>query len=280
MKFGSFEITTKQKYILTFFIFLSLTAGFSLLLPLAVDWSNYYRPATLALIKGESPYTIPGFINPPWILIPMMPLLLLPVNIGRAILALAMMVTLSFVARKMGANLICIIALLLCPPVIQLFIDGNIDWIVTLGFILPPQIGLFFLAIKPQVGLMVALFWLINSWRTGGIREVIKVFSPFLIILLLSFAIYGFYPLNDTNDLAWGGNASLWPVSIPIGLALFVHSIRKNNINFSIAASPCLSPYVLLHSWIGVFIVLSRYTWEFLATVVGMWIVVIIRGFL
>lgn len=280
MKIGSFEITTNQKYIIIFFLLLSLTIGFSLLLPSAVDWSNYYRPATIALMSGQSPYTIAGFINPPWVLIPMIPLLLLPVNIGRAILAIAMMVSLSIVARKLGAHVVGIAALLLSPPVIQLFIDGNIDWIVTLGFILPPQIGLFFLAIKPQVGLMVALFWLINSWRIGGIREVIKVFMPFLIILLLSFAIYGFYPLNDTNDLAWAGNSSLWPVSIPIGLALFVHSIRKNNIKFSIAASPWLSPYVLLHSWVGVLIALSSYIWELLATVVGMWIVVIIRGFL
>jgi len=280
MKIGSFEITTKQKYIIAFILFLSLTAVFSLLLPSAVDWSNYYRPATVALIKGQSPYTIDGFFNPPWVLIPMIPLLLLPVNIARAILALVMMVTLSFVARKMGANLVSIIALLLSPPVIQLFIDGNIDWMVTLGFILPPQIGLFFVSIKPQVGIMVAVYWLFLSWRNGGYKEVIKVFGPFLVALLITLLIYGFSPFSRPQHLGWSGNTSLWPVSIPIGLALLVHSIRKNNIKFSIAASPWLSPYVILHSWVGVLVALSSYTWEFLATVVGMWIVVIIRGFL
>lgn len=277
MKIGSIEIKSYQKSLLIILLFLILITLFTIFLPPAVDWSNYYRPAAIAFIKGQSPYAIDGFINPPWVLIPMVPLLLLPESVGRAILAVSTILSLTYVSRKMGANLVGVIALLLCPPVIQLFIDGNIDWIVTLGFFLPPQIGLFFMAIKPQVGLMVALFWFINSWRVGGFREVIKVFTPFLFFLLLSFVIYGLYPLSDTKDLAWGGNTSLWPVSIPIGLALFVHSIRKNDQNFSIASSPFLSPYVILHSWIGVFLVLSRFTWEFLASVIGLWIVVIIR---
>lgn len=259
-------------------IFFLTTILFTFFLPPAVDWSNYYRPAANEFVNGRSPYTVDGFINPPWVLLPMLPLLLLPENLSRAILAVGMIISLVFVSKKMGANLVGTVFLLLSPPVIQLFIDGNIDWIVALGFILPPQIGLFFITLKPQLGLFLAIYWLISSWRLGGIREVFRVFTPFLLVLLLTFLVYGFYPLNHVEHLAWGGNTSLWPISIPVGLALFVHSIRKNDQNFSILASPCFSPYLILHSWIGVLLVLSRFTWEFAASVIGLWIVVIIRA--
>jgi len=271
-------LLTNKKFMVIIVIFLPILLLFTIFLPPATDWSNYFRPAAFEFINGRSPYTVEGFINPPWILIPMLPLLLLPESLSRAILALGMIISFVFVSKKMGANLVGSVFLLLSPPVIQLFIDGNIDWIVTLGFVLPPQIGLFFIALKPQLGMFLVIYWLFSAWRSGGIREVFRVFTPFLLVLLVTFLVYGFYPQNHIEHLAWRGNTSLWPLSIPIGLALFVYSFRKMDPNFSILASPCFSPYMILHSWVGVLLVLSRYTWEFAASVIGLWIIVIIRA--
>ncbi len=279
MKIGLKVIKLDRQIYIFLFLVLILFVIFLIFLPPAVDWSDYYRPATIALINQQSPYSINGFINPPWVLIPMIPLLIFPENVGRAILAVAMMSSLFFVSKKMGAGLIGSIALLLSPPAIQLIMDGNVDWMVTLGFILPPQIGLFFIAIKPQMGIMVIPFWMLLSWKKGGYKELLRVFGPFTIVVLLMLIIFGLSPIMNQQDIAWGGNASLWPISIPVGMVLFIHSIRNKDINFSIAASPCLSPFVLLHSWIGVFLVLSRQKWETLVAVVGLWIVVIIHWF-
>jgi hypothetical protein len=279
MRIGFTKIIYSRNFITITIFFFVILLLFTLFLPPAVDWSKYFRPAAIEFINGRSPYSVEGFINPPWVLLPMLPLLLLPESLSRAILALGMMISLVFVSKKMGANLVSSVILLLSPPVIQLFIDGNIDWIVALGFILPPQIGLFFIALKPQLGLFLAIYWLISAWRSGGIREVFRVFTPFLLVLVATFLVYGFYPLNHVEHLAWGGNTSLWPISIPIGLALFVHSLRKNDQNFSILASPCFSPYLILHSWVGVLLVLSRHKWEFAVSVIGLWIVVVIRAF-
>jgi hypothetical protein len=149
-----------------------------------------------------------------------------------------------------------------------------------IGFVLPPPIGLFFISVKPQMGIVVAPFWLIEAWRRGGWTQLIKTVAPFLIVLLISFALFGLWPITSikqTADIQW--NSSLWPVSIPIGLTLFVTSIRKRKIEYAMAASPCLSPYVLFHSWIGVLLAIVASLPETIVAVIGLWILIAIRYF-
>ena len=249
----------------------------SLFLPPAYDWSKVYRPAALALANGRSPYDINYFVNPPWVLIPFLPLLLIPEAVGRAILALCALIALIYLSHRLGAKPIASLIFLLSPPVIQMIQDGSIDWLVALGFILPPQIGLFFVVIKPQIGMAVVIFWLVQSWRKNRLREIIRVFAPVSLVTIISFGLFGFWPLGLENALKWGVTASLWPLSIPIGLTLIVGSIRKQKTEYAMAASPFLSPYVILHSWIGPLLAIVSSVPETVAAVVGLWIVVAIR---
>lgn len=273
------DITRKQLLLagaLTILV-IGLIAIMSMYLPQAVDWHGAFRPATLEILHGRSPFNANGFYHAPWSLIPLIPLAVLPEPIGRALLVLISLASYAFVAHKLGAKPIAIVFLLVSPPVLHLIINGNLDWMAAIGFILPPQWGLFFIAIKPQMGLAVAPFWLIEVWRRGGLKLVIKTFAPFTVVLLLSFVLFGLWPLGATRatDLWW--NASLWPVSIPVGLALFVASIRMRKIEYAMAASPCLSPYVLLHSWIGALLAIVSSVPETIAAVIGLWIAVIYR---
>jgi len=253
-----------------------ITAMFSFL-PYAIDWSAVLRPAVFELLQGRSPYNAEGFFNPPWTAILLIPFAILPENLGRAIMALMSLVSYGFVAYRLGANKTSIIFLLLSPPVLHVIINGNIDWIAALGFILPPQWGLFLVTIKPQMGIAIIPFWLIEAWRKGKLKRVIKTFTPITATFALSLALFGLWPLktSHTFDLQW--NASLWPVSIPVGLALFAAAIRNRKIEYSMAASPCLSPYVALHSWVGTLLAICSTVPETIAAVVGLWIVVILR---
>lgn len=251
----------------------------SLYLPPGIDWRDTYRPATLALVSGKSPYSVDIFFIAPWGLIPLIPFALLPENIGRAILFLLGIGSFAFTAHRLGAKPPALIAFLLSPPVAHCLLNSNIEWLPLLGFIMPPQIGLFFIAIKPQIGIGVGLFWLIDAWRRDGFREVIRVFWPVSFALLISFFIFGLWPMRfqDTLSLTRAYNASLWPSSIPIGLTLLVASIRKRNINYAMASSPCLSPYVLLHAWVGALVSVVSQPVETITAVIGLWILVIIR---
>lgn len=247
--------------------------------PPGVDWRISFRPAALTLLSGESPYDKVYIIHAPWALLMLAPFALFPENVGRVMLLFCGLASYTFIARRLGAKPIAIIFLLLSPVVMHMLLNGNIDWLASFGFILPPQIGLFFIAIKPQIGIAVAPFWLIEAWRQGGWKQVLTTFAPFTIVLLLSFAIFGLWPLGAVEVTGVSFNASLWPLSIPVGLALLVTAIRKRRIEYAMAASPCLSPYALFYSWTGVLLAIIASVPETIAAVIGLWILVAIRFF-
>jgi hypothetical protein len=144
---------------------------------------------------------------------------------------------------------------------------------------MPPQIGLLFIAMKPQIGVAIVIFWLVDSWRTGGYRQTIKVFWPLTLATILSLLLYGLWPLRARVEVDLWWNASLWPISLPVGLALLVASLRKRDISYAMGASPCFSPYILFHSWIIAVYAIVRSTRETIAAVIGLWILIAIRFF-
>lgn len=218
-------------------------------IPYTNDWERCIRPAAVALLQAQSPYLTSCFYNPPWALIPLLPLALLPPHLGSLIIAEACVVAFFFVSKRMGTPRWGAAAVALSPLVLVCAIMGNIEWLVALGFVLPPQIGLFFVLVKPQAGIAVAAFWTIQAWQRGGIHEVVKLLTPITGITLLSFLLYGFWPgyMAGMNDSA--GNWSLWPWSILIGLLLLAWAAHSKNIRTAIIASPFLSPYVMMTTW-------------------------------
>jgi hypothetical protein len=251
-------------------------------LPPGIDWRLTYRPSALALLAGRSPYSADvapaaPFFAAPWCLIPLLPLALLPEAVGRSILVLVTIAAFAYSAWRMGARLPVLIAFLLSPPVVHCVRNSNIEWMPVLGFVLPPQWGLFLVVIKPQVGVAVVVFWLVEAWRKGKFREVVRVFGPVSLAFAISFALFGFWPsrLSASLGLAQAFNTSLWPASIPVGLALLVTSIKTRKINYAMAASPCLSPYVLLHAWAGALVSIATLNAEMIVVVISMWALVI-----
>lgn len=247
-------------------------------LPAGIDWHDTFRPAARELLFLRNPYKVEGFSNPIWSLLPLVPVALLPENVGRAVGVLMGLVAFGVVAYRLGAKPLALAAFLVSPPVLHCLLNANIDWMPLLGVILPPQIGLFFLVIKPQVGYLVGAFWLVEAWRRGGMREVARVFLPVTAALAVTFALWGFWPARLGRTLTYWWNASLWPMSIPVGLALLVAALRRRRMEYALAASPCLSPYVLFHSWSGALVALVSSQAEFLAAVAGLWALVIIQA--
>ena len=263
-------------------------AAMAIFLPPGVDWQYGFRPAVFQFLAGRSPYDVVpsaagtpqaiSIFNAPWMLIPLIPIALLPVKIGRAVLVMVSLISLGYVAFRMGARPLAIGLLLVSPPVVHGLLTGNVDWLAVLGFIMPPQIGLFFTAIKPQVGVAVGVFWLVEAWRQGGWRSVLKTFGPFTAVLLVSMLLYGAWPLRFGQQ-AGLQSASLWPMSIPVGLGLLAAALQKRKIKFAMAASPCLSPYLMMHSWVVALLAVSESLPVTAAAVVGFWILIAIRGF-
>jgi len=141
--------------------------------------------------------------------------------------------------------------------------------------------GLLLVTVKPQVGAGVALFWFVEAWRIGGVREVVRVFAPVTLIVLVSFVIFGLWPTRFVGTVEYSSgafNASLWPWSIPVGFALLTAAIRRRDMRPAMAAAPCLAPHVVFHSWIVALAAMVKLDVELIAAVVGLWVLVVIRA--
>ena len=258
-------------------IIASISILFYFTLPPAIDWQTAFRPAAKKLLSGDSPYHIDKFMNPPWTLVPLLPFAILPENVGRAILTALALLTYAYVAYKLGADIKAIIFLLLSPPVIHSLLNGSLDWLVVLGFILPVRYGLFLVSMKPQVGLAVVVYWFVSSYREEGLKRAVFDFLPFTVTLFLSFMIFGFWPLQYVGSFKPAWNASLWPLSLPVGITLLYAALKRDKFEYAVAASPLLSPYVAFHSWVSVLLALCSQTGYIITSVIGLWLAVLIQ---
>ncbi len=249
------------------------------LVPSGIDWSIAFRPAAWEILQLRSPFNIPGFFNPPWAAIALIPFAIFPEQVGRVLLIFVGFVAYAYIGYNLGGGKWAIVAVLLSPPVMHNMLNGNIDWLSLLGLVMPPQIGLFFVTMKPQLGVAVVIFWLVKSWRTGGYRKTIHVFWPVTLAFILSLILFGSWPLRAGVEVDLWWNTSLWPMSLPIGLALLVAAVRRSDIHYAMGASPCFAPYILFHSWVIAIYAIIRSTPETIAAVIGLWVVVAIRFF-
>ncbi|MEW6084548.1 MAG: hypothetical protein AB1607_08135 [Chloroflexota bacterium] len=244
-----------------------------------IDWRETYYPAARAALEGRNPYlAVPTFRNVPWTLIPILPMALLSERASGALYFSFTLVLYAWTAIQLKASRTALIVFLLSPPVVYGMRMLNVDALVLMGFILPPQIGLFCILIKPQMGIAMIPFWFFEVWREGGWKSLARVFAPVTIAVILSFVIFGPSFFGRSDDLLrspW--NASLWPWAFPIGFALTVLSIRNRRKDQATAASPFLSPYLAYHSWVSVLAGLIHRDLELVLAVIGMWLVAAIR---
>jgi len=243
-----------------------------------IDWKETFYPAAREVLQGNNPYNVPTFRNAPWTIIPLLPFALLSEKNGGIAFFIVTFMAYAWVAYRLKASRLALILFLVSPPVFYGMRMLNVDILVLIGFTLPAPIGLFFVVTKPQMGIIMVIFWLVKSWKENGLRGVIKTFLPITVALTLSFLVFGNWQAGKQSDLivsTW--NASLWPWAIPIGIVLAMLSLRDMREDYAMSASPFLSPYLAYHSWVGVLAGLIKRDFEFTFAVIGMWLVAIVR---
>lgn len=242
-------------------------------IPPGYDWTFAYRPAALALLSGHSPYAITTerFANTPWGLFPLIPLAILPTEWGRLLLILISLAAFAFVAYKLGATPITMIAFLLSPFVFRCLWYGQIDWIPLLGLLMPPWLGLFFIAVKPQVCGLVAIYWLVEALKA---KSVIRTFVPITIATLVSFALFGFWP---ARAMEFGQTNLLWPWTLMLSIVLLIVSLAWKDKTMAVAASPFASPYAQVHSFVGILLPFMRHQWLMVGAIIALWIVEFVK---
>ena len=96
-------------------------------------------------------------------------------------------------------------------------------------------------------------------------------FGPLVIVTLLSFALYGFWPAQMAGMPDNPYNKSMWPLSIPFGLALLLYAIRTRKAGLSLTASPFLTPYLTIHSYAPALLGMGVNSVEFALVCVALW---------
>lgn len=237
------------------------------------DYALYLKPAALALLRGGSPYGA-GFFGPAWALIFLAPLVALPDAWAIGILTGANAALMLAVARRLGAGWLALLLIVASPPFVMSLITGNLDGLALLGVILPPPVGLFFLAVKPQLGLGLGLLWLVEAYRAGGVRQTAVTFGPVTLALAATLPIFGLWPLHAAQLGDSVHSANFWPWLMPAGLAALAHAIRTHKPDWALSCAPVLSPYASYAAWVAPLLGLARHTWELAAAVAGLWLAV------
>jgi hypothetical protein len=242
------------------------------------DWYQFYRPATLALIQGQNPYDIRDFHNAPWALIPFIPFALVPYQLGRVGFFLLSLAGFFYIPYKLGAKPISVILFVTSYPVISCLNGGGIEWLPMLAFVTPAPVSLIFAAIKPQIGIGIGVYWLFESWRSGGVRTVIKNFLPVTLMLGASFFFYGFWVLTFMGKTQNVVNISIFPYLVPIGLYLLWTAIKQRHARPAMAAGPFFAPYHTLFSLAAPLIVLLEHPKLFVVISAFLWGMGIVRA--
>jgi len=263
-------------------VLLSALAGLLILvaplLPVGVDWQNTYRPAALAMLRGDSPFSVEIYYAAPWALIPLMPFALMPYMVGRFFVFVLGLASFGFTAYRLGAGRWTLMIFMMSAAVVGCLNNGNIEWMPLLGIVLPPQYGLILLAVKPQVGIGLGLYWLVMIWWEKGFWQMVKVFAPVTVLLMLSFSFYGLWPLRFDQTLAWSvDNTSFGLQGLFLGGVALAWAIRNRNEKAALASGPFFSPYVLQFTWGAALVPLLDKPVELLAAVVLLWVPVVVR---
>jgi hypothetical protein len=245
------------------------------------DYNDNFAPAARALVTGHNPYTaMPNFRNPIWALLPFVPLVFLPQDVSILLLFILSLAVYIFIGLRLRARPIAFTAFLLSTSVLHGLTVLNIDAFVLLGFVMPAPIGLFLVLAKPQIGIGMALYWLIEAFRVGGLRKVVITFAPVTITLAITWILFGNWVDASSDALLitsyW--NYSIFPWGIPIGLALFFAAILLKRKYLAAMTGPLFSPYVALPSWSALLVGLLDNDLLMSITVLALWILNFLHG--
>lgn len=209
-----------------------LAMAFSSFQWLGVDWRRFYRQGALS----PSPYELRKIVAPPWAYWVLRPVAIFGDDLSLGVLTLATILICMLYLR----DWLKFVMLCLTIPFQATLVLGQVDALSLVGLMVPADLSLLFLTMKPQGAMLAAL----KARLTGrSVAILLGVFAGSLIV-------YGWWPAVLLEPLGWGSNWSMWPWSIPIGVALLCQQWRRGFDSDAVLclASLCFAPYFCVTS--------------------------------
>lgn len=212
-----------------------------------VDYRLFFQPA----LHSSNPYDIKGFFNPFWLL----PFAAITEVFG--VYQVDVWVTMNiclflFVYLKMKVPTWAILPLFFFSGAVWSCFVGNAEGLVALGLILPPPIGLIFLMMKPQIGMALLAYYMLDSVLHTAVdwRKFLKLIAPLAVVGVVSVLIYGLWFTHSALVMGMDHNSiHFFPYGLPMGIALIVAGVSRKNIGYALMAIPLTTPYMIFHTW-------------------------------
>ncbi len=254
-----------------------LTVILSRILQPGYDLYLWFYPAARDILHGQFTYAqIPRLNNPPWVLLMLTPLSLLPPAVMHGFLVSVTALALYAAMRPYRRFKVAFLLALISMPMLATVWNGQLEFIslfgVTLGYAAVQQrrplrlsMALLLMAAKPQETWLIVLLLLIASWRQWSRRDWLKIILPAGSIALITSIWLGFDWLTRTINGAvtyasdWE-NISLWKLGqslpAPIGVVLWGGvalvtlillwraRLTRQGLAFAAVGANLLSPYL------------------------------------
>lgn len=214
------------------------------------DWVNHFRARSLDLVHGRSPYNTwdcPPY--PIWFYVVMLPIAVLPQNIGYGVLStLCLGVLAVYVMRdKQDPWPWRFVLLALSYPTMQGLILGHIDALLVLALMLPVPWAMLLVSLKP----LAMSGWMLRTWwRAPG---TVKKRALGLIVLLfaLSLALYPTWIVDAfSNDVSrftdTVANTMQYVSTAVLGTILLLQNSELAWLAAGLMLTPHLNPYHLI----------------------------------
>jgi hypothetical protein len=245
----------------------------------ASDLVLYFRPTVRAWLFGRDAYEVPGYVNPPWTLPLMVPFSLGTPRVSYVLFFLFSFAVLAGAVRFFGGSLWMLLGVLVAPPTVALLSLGQVDIWVLLGVIVgcwaadrghwaALGLALPLLLIKPQVGGLAVLLWVLTLPRWLAVRALVLLGVVWIVTCLavgmwwpfqVDFAQELGDPLRrytvSTLSLTRGLGLSpvLYLAAVAGLLALWVREVRRHRsteyvVSLSLLVGMLCAPYIHRHS--------------------------------
>ena len=146
-------------------------------------------------------------------------------------------------------------------PFLAATVYANIDWMVMLGVVIGGRLGVILDTVKPQAGAfaIVAEVAKKETWR-----ERLKLVLPLAVLAVLSvpFLLPWLNRMFAVGESAQIRSFSLFPYTIPLGIALLWLTWKRKEPLLGVFASLCLSPYFYIHSLMPALFLLGDRNWK------------------
>lgn len=222
-------------------------------------WDDQTSTFLSALSYLRNPNDSPGFFNPPWTIVFLIPFDPMPVELATLVQISIYFALLAGVVYKFGGTRWSLLVALTSLLAVDTALEINIDWLVCIGLLVPPMWSAPFLLVKPQ-----AAFGYVFSFKR---RDFIGASIVGIVVILVAFLIWGNWPLAmwnsmqlyETNVLVNLApmNILTLPVSVIMGLILGIYAFRKRDPILCTAAGLFFVPYTAPNSVLIIFTMLA-----------------------